>query len=170
VAQLEQAFAQADQAEAVMLTAEERDALEDLAQDLSAIWHAETTTDHERKQLLRFAITRVDLDGLTQPGQVGMQIHWRSGTITTLQAARPQPGDGSLKTPAEALALVRDLAPSAPYAEMARQLNEAGWRTAFGHPFTSAHVGYLCRRYGWERGTRHARDRAGSPAVTLSPP
>ena len=85
-----------------------------LAQDLPAIWHAETTTDRERKQLLRVAITRVDLDGLTQPGQVAIQIHWRSGTITTLQVARPRPADGSLKTPAEALALIRDLAPHTP--------------------------------------------------------
>ena len=45
-------------------------------------------------------------------------------------------------TPAEALALIRDLAPHTPYAEIARQLNDAGWHTAFGRPFTSLHVGY----------------------------
>ena len=153
-----------------MLTDEERARLDTLAQDLPAIWQAETTTDRERKQLLRFAITRVDLDGVTQPGQVAIQIQWRSGTRTTLQVARPRPGDGSLKTPAEALALIRDLAPHTPYAEIARQLNDSGWRTAFGRPFTSLHVGYVCRRHGWERGTRHARRHARPPAVTLSPP
>jgi DNA invertase Pin-like site-specific DNA recombinase len=170
VAQLEQAFGQAEQAETVVLSPEERTALETLAQDLPAIWHAETTTDRDRKQLLRFAITRVDLDGLTEPGQVVIHMHWRSGTLTTLQVARPRPGDGSLKTPAEALTMIRELASRAPYAEIARQLNDAGWRTAFGHPFSSLHVGYVCRRYGWERGTRHAKGRAGSPPVTLSPP
>jgi hypothetical protein len=167
VAQFEQAFSQADQVEAVALTSEERAALDTLAQDLPAIWNAETTTDRDRKQLLRFAITRVDLDGATQPGQVVIQIHWRSGAITTLQAARPRAGEGSLKTPAEALTLIRELAPRAPYSEIARQLNDAGWRTAFGRPFTSLHVGYLCRRHGWERGTRHGRARSVTPRTNV---
>ncbi len=168
VAQLEQAFARAERETAIVLTDEERAALDTLAQDLPAIWHAETTTDRERKQLLRFAIAAVDLDGRTHPGQVEIQIHWHSGTITTLQADRPRPGDGSLKTPAEALALIRELAPRLSYAEIARRLNAQGWRTAFGHAFTSAHVGYVCRRHGWERGTRHARTRSAQPVRSAS--
>ena len=170
VAQLEHAFAQADRETAATLTDEERATLETLAQDLPAIWQAETTTDRERKQLLRFAITRVDLDGRTHPGQVGIQIHWRSGTITTVQVARPRPGDGSLKTPAEALALIRELAPHVSYVEIARRLNEQGRQTAFGHAFTSVHVGYLCRRHGWERGTKHARSQFRSAAHRTSLP
>ena len=170
VAQLEHAVAQADRETAVALTDEERVALDTLAQDLPAIWHAETTTDRERKQLLRFAIAAVDLDGLTRPGQVAIQIHWRSGTITTLQVDRPRPGDGSLKTPAAALALIRELATHVSYAEIARRLNEQGWRTAFGHAFTSVHVGYLCRRHSWERGTKHARSQLGTAARRASLP
>jgi DNA invertase Pin-like site-specific DNA recombinase len=162
VAQLEQAFAQADRDGAGALTSEERATLGTLAQDLPAIWHADTTTDRERKQLLRFAIAAVDLDGVTHPGTVGLQIHWRSGTLTTVQVDRPRPGEGSLKTSAAALALIRDLAPHATYGEIARQLNARGWRTAFGRPFTSLHVGYVCRRHGWERGTKRTKPAGGS--------
>jgi hypothetical protein len=157
VAELEQAFAQADRDGAVALTAEERASLATLAQDLPTIWHSATTTDRERKQLLRFAIAAVDLDGVTHRGRVTIQIHWRSGTVTALQVDRPRPGEGSLKTPAAALALIRDLAPHATYREIARQLNARGWRTAFGRPFTSLHVGYVCRRHGWARGTKHTK-------------
>ena len=170
VAQLEHAFAQADRDIAVALTDEERAALETLAQDLPAIWHAETTTDRERKQLLRFAITRADLDGRTHLAQVGIQIHWRSGTITTVQVDRPRPGDGSLKTPTAALALIRELAPHVSYAEIARRLNAQGCRTAFGHAFTSLHVGYLCRRHGWARGTKHSRSQSGTAVRRASLP
>jgi DNA invertase Pin-like site-specific DNA recombinase len=168
VAQLDQAFAHAERETGIALTDAERAALDTLAQDLPAIWHAETTTDRERKQLLRFAIAAVDLDGRTHAGQVEIQIHWRSGTITTVRVDRPRPGDGSLKTPAEALAFIRELAPRISYAEIARRLNQQGWRTAFGHAFTSVHVGYVCRRHGWERGTRHARMRAEQPVRSTS--
>jgi hypothetical protein len=168
---LEQAFGQAEQADTVVLTREERTALETLAQDLPAIWHAETTTDRDRKQLLRFAIARVDLDGLAQPGEIAIQIYWCSGTITTtLQVARPRPGEGSLRTPAEALTMIRELASRAPYAAIARQLNDTGWRTAFGRPFTSIHVGYLCRRHGWERGIRQGRTQSVMPRTTYDWP
>ncbi len=162
-AQLQQAFAQADRDDGVALTAEERATLDTLAQDLPAIWHARTTTDQERKQLLRFAIAAVDLDGVSHPGAVALHIHWRSGTVTTLQVDRPRPGEGALKTPPAALALIRALAPQATYADIARRLNTQGWCTAFGRPFTSVHVGYVCRRHGWERGTRHAGSQTTTP-------
>ena len=67
------------------LTAEERTAITELSRDLPAIWSAETTTNQERKQLLRMAIESVQVDGISQAGQIEVQIRWRSGTITSLQ-------------------------------------------------------------------------------------
>jgi hypothetical protein len=84
VAQLERAYAQAEQESAWSLTAEERAAITGLSKDLPAIWSAETTTNQERKQLLRMAVESVQLDGISQAGQIEVQIHWRSGTVTRL--------------------------------------------------------------------------------------
>ena len=154
VARLEQAYARAERDARWTMTAEERAAVGALSHDLPALWQAATTTDCDRKQLLRYAVEAVDLGGTSDPGQIAVQIHWRSGTVSNLRVARPAPGEGSLKTPAAALTLIRDLAPTHAYDDIAARVNAAGWRTAFGHPFTSQHVGYLCRRHGWERGTR----------------
>jgi hypothetical protein len=55
VAELEQAYAKAEQEASFTLTPEERAAMQTLAGDLSAIWQAETTTSADRKQLLRLA-------------------------------------------------------------------------------------------------------------------
>ncbi len=156
VARLEHAHARAERDARWTMTAEERAAIGALSRDLPALWHAATTTDRDRKQLLRYAIEAVDLDGTSHPGQIAVQIHWRSGTVTAVRVARPAPGEGSLKTPAAALALIRELAPAHTYAAIAERVNAAGWRTAFDLPFTSQHVGYLCRRHGWDRGTRRA--------------
>jgi DNA invertase Pin-like site-specific DNA recombinase len=158
VAQLEQAYARAEQDAHWQITAEERAAIGALSQDLPALWRATTTTDRERKQLLRYAIEAVDLDGTSQPEQIAVQIHWRSGTVTAASVARPAPGAGSLKTPHEALTLIRALAPTHTYPEIAARVTAAGWRTAFGFPFTSQHVGYLCRRHGWGRGGHSEHD------------
>lgn len=168
VARLEQAYSEAARAAHWTLTAEERAAVRTLSADLPAIWGAATTTDRDRKQLLRFAIAAVHLDGTSRPGQVAVQIQWRSGTVTTLTATRPAPGEGSLKTPAEALALVRELASTSSYAAIAQRVNADGWQTAFGRCFTAQHVGYLCRRNGWARGKGRVGQQARGRGNGLS--
>jgi len=163
VAQLEQASARAEQEGQWTIGPEQRERVRTLAQDLPAMWEAPTTTHQERKQLLRFAIEAVFLDGLSSPGEIVIQIRWHTGTITRQRVTRPAPGEGSLKTPDEALALIGELAPTHDYGAIAGCLNAAGWQTAFGRPFTNQHVGYLCRRHGWARGQARARGQHTAP-------
>ena len=159
VAELEQAYAKAEQEARFTLAPEERTSMQTLAEDLAAIWQAETTTHAERKQLLRLAIEAVQLDGVGRPGWIEIQIRWRSGVVTRLDVKRAQPGEGSLKTPEQAVTRIHELAATASYAQIAEELNTEGWRTAFGRPFTSQHVGYICRRDGCGRkGSRSLED------------
>ena len=111
VAELERAFAQAERDAEWKLTTEERAAITDLSSDLPALWIAETTTNQERKQLLRMVIESVQVDGVTQTGQIEVQIRWRSGTITVLTVRRAAPGECSLKTPEDAVSRIHKLAP-----------------------------------------------------------
>jgi DNA invertase Pin-like site-specific DNA recombinase len=157
VAQLEHAYAEAEADARWQLTTEERADIMRLSQDLPAIWQAETTSQAERKQLLRLLIESVQLDGVSRTGQIEVQIHWRSGTVTRLWVKRPAPGEGSLKTPPGAVALIHQLAAEHSYDEIAEALNTAGYRTAFGRPFNRDHVGYICRRDGLGRGKAHER-------------
>jgi DNA invertase Pin-like site-specific DNA recombinase len=152
VARLEQAYEKAKQELNWNLSEEERAAIRELSADLPAVWGAETTTNRDRKQLLRFAIETVQLDGVSRPGQIEVQIHWRSGTVTTLSVERSAPGEGSLKTPESAVALIKEMASENSYEEIAKELNARGLRTAFGRPFNIYRVGYICRREGLGRG------------------
>jgi hypothetical protein len=148
VAQLERVYAQAERDAEWSLTKEERAAIAELSQDLPAIWSAETTTDQERKQLMRMAIESVQLDGMRQAGQIEIQIRWRSGTVTDHIVKRSAPGEASLKTPQEAVLQIHEMARQRSYREIASHLNRCGLRTAFGRCYTSQHVGYICRRDG----------------------
>jgi hypothetical protein len=160
VAQLERAYAQAERDAEWNLTAEERAAITELSQDLPAIWSADTTTNQERKQLLHMAIESVQLDGMRQTGQIEIQIHWRSGTVTSHIVRRPAPGEGSLKTPQKAVSQIHKMAPRRSYAEIATSLNRAGLRSAFGRQFTTQHVGYICRRDGLSKRRPHSRSKS----------
>jgi DNA invertase Pin-like site-specific DNA recombinase len=161
VTQLEQSFARSEQPAHWHLTAEERVAVRELSQNLPAIWRAETTTPAERKQLLRFAIETVQLEGVSQPGEIEIQIRWHSGTVTGLRVKRVSRGDCARKTPSRAVERIQELAHHDDYGQIAQRLNEEGWQTAWGHEFTAQHVGYLCRRHQWAR---------GKPSAQTSPP
>jgi DNA invertase Pin-like site-specific DNA recombinase len=167
VAQLERAYAQAERDAEWNLNAEERAAITELSQDLPAIWNAETTTNQDRKQLLRMAIESVQLDGTRQAGQIEVQIHWRAGTVTEHIVRRTAPGECSLKTPEEAVSRIHAMAPKRTYAEIAASLNRTGLSSAFGRHFTSQHVGYICRRDGLGK---HGPRSASSTSKTRSNP
>jgi DNA invertase Pin-like site-specific DNA recombinase len=159
VVQLERAYAQAEHEAEWSLTVDERSAITELSRDLPAIWSAETTTSQERKQLLRLAIESVQLDGSSQAGQIEMQIRWRSGTMTSLSIKRVAPGEGSLKTPEQAISQIHQMVGQSSYQQIAARLNRAGLRSAFGRRFTTQHVGYICRRDGLTKGKSHAEPK-----------
>jgi DNA invertase Pin-like site-specific DNA recombinase len=165
VTELERAFAQAERDAEWKLTPEERAAITELSRDLPAIWSAETTTNQERKQLLRMAIESVQVEGVSQAGQIEVQIRWRTGTITMLNVKRTAPGECSLKTPEEAVSRIHKMVPRRTYAEIATALNRAGLRSAFGRRLTRQHVGYICRRDGL--GSRKPRSLPETPGSVV---
>jgi hypothetical protein len=168
VAQLEQSHTQAGQEAQWDLTAEDRQTIAELSRDLPAIWKADSTTNQERKQLLRMAIESVQLDGISQPGQIEVQIRWRSGVLSSLTTKRTAPGEGSLKTPTDAVTRIHEMVGRRSYAEIAARLNRAGLRSAFGRCFTTQHVGYICRRDGLARSKQQLRRQESQGAPNRS--
>src|SRR4030095_10397061 len=104
-----------------------------------------------RKQLLRMAIESGQVDGSNPALQVEAQIRLRSARITSRSVKSAARVECSLKPPEDAVSQIHKMAPRRTYAEIARALNRAGLRSAFGRRFTSQHVGYICRRDGLDR-------------------
>ena len=71
------------------LTPAERSQICALATGIPAIWHAPTTTDADRKQLIRHLIERVQVEVLGTTEKVEVQVVWAGGHRATAQIARP---------------------------------------------------------------------------------
>jgi DNA-binding MarR family transcriptional regulator len=71
------------------LTAAEREQIRALAADLPAVWHAATTTDADRKQLLRHLIEGVAVTVIGDSEQVDVEVTWAGGHRTTGRVTRP---------------------------------------------------------------------------------
>jgi DNA invertase Pin-like site-specific DNA recombinase len=72
-----------------VLTAEERDAIRQLAADIPALWHAPTTTDADRKEILRQVVERVEVTVQGTSEQVRVRITWAGGDQTEGVLVRP---------------------------------------------------------------------------------
>ena len=72
-----------------VLTAEERDAIRQLAADIPALWNAPTTTDADRKEILRQVVERVEVEAQGTSEQVRVRITWAGGGQTEGMLVRP---------------------------------------------------------------------------------
>lgn len=127
------------------LTDAEREKLLSLGTDLGRVWSAPTTTDRDRKQLLRALIEEVTVDANREERRATLTIRWRGGAITELVVPlrRRQP---TVRTDEDTIALLERLAAHYPDAQIAGILNRQGRRSATGERFTAIIVGGL-RRY-----------------------
>jgi DNA invertase Pin-like site-specific DNA recombinase len=121
------------------------DRLRALGDDLRRVWTAPTTTERDKKELLRALLEEVVLAVARDERRAHLTLRWRGGAITelhvSLRASPPR-----IRTDEDSLALIRRLAPHYPDAVIAGILNRQGKRTAHGERFTALHVGCL-RRY-----------------------
>jgi len=143
------------EAEAALAAAREADAplppraeLEELAADLPRLWSAETTSDRDRKRLLRTLVADVTLMSKPGDGQVRVGIRWQSGATEELTVRRPRPAPVARRTPTAAIEFVQGRREKGD-AELATLLNHAGHVTGTGRRFDAKAVKWIRHAYGF---------------------
>lgn len=128
------------------LSPQERQHLEAVGADLERVWNAPTTTDQDRKGLLRSLLEEVVVAVDRAQACARLTLRWRAGAITTLEVPLPRSHPPALRTDEDTIDLVRRLAVHYPDAIIAGVLNRQDRRTVRGERFTAGQVGNL-RRY-----------------------
>ncbi len=127
------------------LTDQERAQLLALGSDLGRVWSAPSTSDRDRKQLLRTLIEEVILDLAREQRRATLTLRWRGGALTELAVPLPKP-QPAIRTDEDTIALIERLAAHYDDGRIAGILNRQGRRSATGERFTTIIVGGL-RRY-----------------------
>jgi DNA invertase Pin-like site-specific DNA recombinase len=146
------------------LTPAERQQLLALGADLGRVWSAPTTTDRDRKQLLRCLIEEVILDVVREERRATLTVRWRGGAIGELAVPLPR-AQPAIRTDEDTIELLERLAVHYDDATIAGILNRQGRRSATGERFTAIIVGGL-RRY---RGIPAHKPSAEPPDGELLP-
>jgi DNA invertase Pin-like site-specific DNA recombinase len=145
LAKVEAELALREQQRPRALIEDERERLLALGTDLGRVWSAPTTTDRDRKQLLRTLIDEVIVDVVREERRAMLTVRWRGGALTELAVALPR-HQPPIRTDEDTIALLERLAVHYPDATIAGILNRQGRRSATGERFTAIIVGGL-RRY-----------------------
>lgn len=119
-----------------------------LAHNLPDIWNAPTTSDKDKKMLLRAAIQEVQLT--KQDRDVTVKILWIGGAVTEQIVHLPKVRSRR-HTSLDLVELVRQLATKFNDNQIARILIRQGRKTATGLAFNAHNVANLRRNYGIPR-------------------
>jgi excisionase family DNA binding protein len=146
------ALAALEQSRPAALTERERRALARLARDLPKLWHATTTSDRDRKELLRALVREVVVTVHAPEAQAAVEVFWEGGARTDLVVRLNRRGGERQRTAEDTLALIGRLAAHHRDDQIAAILNKQGRTTGTGLAFTEARV-------------RGIRQRAAIPAA-----
>ena len=152
LADAEAELARRETARPKALTPAERAAILALGDDLGQVWDAPTTTDKDRKQLLRTLLEEVNITARRDDPdpRACLILRWKGGAISelTVPLRRPQP---KIRTDDDTVELVRRLAVHYPDAVIAGILNRQGRRTPRGMSYTAGKVQGLRHYWGIPR-------------------
>jgi DNA invertase Pin-like site-specific DNA recombinase len=128
-----------------LASAEERQRILALAQDLPTVWQASSTSNADRKQLLRFLIKDVTLT--RKKDTIHLGIRWQTEALTELEVPRPLRVYEGKRTEPTVIDRVRQLAPTHTDSQIAEQLNQAGFTPGMGGSFTKGKVQWIRHAY-----------------------
>jgi DNA invertase Pin-like site-specific DNA recombinase len=146
VSAAEAKLASAEEVRPRLLTVQDKEKLRALASDIGKVWTAPTTTDRDRKELLRAVLEEVTVTIARKSSSAHIALRWRGGAITDLDFELKRRNAPPIRTDEDTIDLVRRLAQHYPDPIIAGILNRQGRRTATGERFTSNRL-FGLRRY-----------------------
>lgn len=131
------------------ITAEDRQEILALGENVPLVWHAATTTPADRKQIVRLLIHEVIVDQHKEKGKVWFQINWQTGAISECVYTRRVMGYADYADIDRLEQRIRELhSQDKMDEEIAATLNAEGFRTPHRQLFTSKLLWILRKKLG----------------------
>lgn len=158
VEQLERQRDEVRQREKIELTAGDRTRILELSKNLSVVWHASTTTNAERKNLLRMLVREVTASRVDVPrAMTRVQVLWQTGAVSDFTVERKTRFD-SRATPTRAVTFIEQSFANKTDEWIAAELNRRNLRTGAGLSWTLEGVRRVRYQHQWFRHPRKLRE------------
>ena len=114
-----------------------------MGSDLKRVRGAPTTTDRDRKELLRSLLEEVRINVFPDESKAHLVLRWKTSAVSELDVLWTSPRPAPIRTDEETIELMRRLAVHHPDTVIAGVLNRQGRKTARGESFTANRVASL---------------------------
>jgi DNA invertase Pin-like site-specific DNA recombinase len=145
LAQAKEDCQQQQRLDSAQLTAEQRAKILALATDFPRLWQESTTSDRDRKRMARLLLEDVTL--LRREQDILAQVRFKGGATEELRLAVPKSAWALRKTRPEIVHEIDRLLDERTESQIAAELNDRGWHTSAGRPFTMSIVHRLRRAH-----------------------
>ena len=144
LSEAEQNYERQCEADQLKVSAVQREQVLALATNFPQLWNDPGTADRERKRMVRLLVEDITI---RKGEQIQLDVRFRGGMSKTLLLPRPLSFCESHKQNPAQVAKMDGLLDDYNYADVARILNENGFKTGDGLPLTSPAVGYIRTAY-----------------------
>ena len=128
---------------APQLTAEQRQQLLALGDDLEQLWDHPRSPVTLKKRILRTVLQEVIADTTDDPPSVHLKLHWAGGSYTELTVPKNRTGYHNHINSQEVTELIRELALVCEDASIVSILNRLGYRTGNSNTWTEKRVQHV---------------------------
>ncbi len=155
LAQAKEECQKQQQLDGAQLTQEQRNKILALAGDFPRMWQDPNTPERERKRMARLLLEDVTLK---REKDISVQVRFKGGATRELHLPLPVPVTVSRRTNPEIIAELDRLLDEHSETQIAQILNQRGWHSSTGQPFSRTLIQGLRRTYRLK--TRSARLQA----------
>jgi DNA invertase Pin-like site-specific DNA recombinase len=156
LAEAEQNYERERQSDLAKLSDHQREQVLALATNFPRLWNDTNTPDRERKRMVRLLIEDITVK---KGEKIQLDIRFRAGLSKTLMLPRPLNYCEARKQNPDLIAEMDRLLDEHNYGDVARILNEKGFKTGDGLPLTSLAVSYIRIAYGMRSRFDRLRER-----------
>jgi len=136
-----------DRRDTAQMSEEQKEQIRALASDLPKLWRDPQTGDRERKRIARLLLEDVTLRREPETRQAVVQLRFKGGATRELRLPLPQPSWALRQTKPEVVAAIDRLLDTHTEKQIAAQLNQQGWCSGSGFPFSLRMINRLRRDY-----------------------
>jgi hypothetical protein len=140
VSEVEDRFRQIEATSQLSLKIPDKETLISLAQDLPAVWNAETTDMRLKQRIVRILIREIVVDVDDSSSEIIMMVHWAGGRHSELRVKKNLTGHHRRRTSLEAIEIIRQMAGRFPDHQIAATLNRLGLKTGSGNNWVELRV------------------------------
>jgi DNA invertase Pin-like site-specific DNA recombinase len=156
LAEAEHQYERQRQADEAQLSERQRERILTLATDFPQLWNDPVTANRERKRMVRLLIEDITVK---KQQQIQLQIRFRGGMSKTLVLPVPLKSFEARRQNPEMIAQMDRLLDDYNYRDIARILDEKGFKTGEGLPLTAESVAYIRADYGLKPRLDRLRER-----------